>query len=57
MRNPLRSEESAFRLVVWTIVLGAVLVLASRIDTWLGLAVFLAEAAAVAWWLTGDRRA
>ena len=31
MRNPLRSEESAFRLVVWTIVLGAVLVLGAAL--------------------------
>jgi hypothetical protein len=54
--NPLRSEDAAFRLVGWTIAYLAPIALASLLSTWLGLAVFLAETAALGWVLTRSRR-
>jgi len=56
MRNPLKDEATAFRLVF--IVLGAMalLALASWISTWLGLAVLVVELPAGAWVLRGGRR-
>ncbi len=56
MRNPLRDEASAFRLVF--IVLGAMalLALASWISTWLGVAVFVVEVAVGIWALRGGRQ-
>ncbi len=48
MRNPLESEETAFRFVLGTLAYLAPIVLASWIAAWLGFAVFvLATAAAV----------
>jgi GABA permease len=41
MRNPLRSEETAFRFVLGTIVYLALIVLASWLATWLGVIVFV----------------
>ena len=46
MRNPFRSEAEAFRFVWLTIVYCALIVVASVINTWLGLAVFIVETAA-----------
>ncbi len=40
MRNPLRSETDAFRLVLLTIGYFALIVIGSLIDVWLGVAVF-----------------
>jgi hypothetical protein len=57
MRNPLRDEASAFRLVLVVLAGAALLAVASWISTWLGLAVFLAELAAGIWWLRGGRPA
>ncbi len=48
MRNPLRDEEAAFRIVLWTIAYFVPIVVASRISAWLGLAVFFLETVAVA---------
>src|SRR5437870_692302 len=57
MRNPFRTEAEAFRFVWLTIVYGALIVIGSRINTWLGLGVFIVETAVVAWWiLTRGRR-
>ena len=42
MRNPLKDEETAFRFVLGTIVYLALIVLASRLATWLGVVVFVA---------------
>lgn len=53
MRNPLRSEENAFRFVLGTIVFFALIVAASWISTWLGIAVFVILTGGVAWWLRG----
>ena len=41
MRNPLKDEETAFRLVLGTIVYLALIVLASWLATWLGVVVFI----------------
>src|SRR6478735_9835225 len=50
MRNPFRSEESAFRFVWLTIGYFALIVIGSVIDRWVGLAVFAALSAAIGWW-------
>ena len=41
MRNPLEDEETAFRFVLGTIVYFSLIVLASWLATWLGVAVFV----------------
>jgi GABA permease len=51
MKNPLRSEEQAFRLVWQTIAYFAVIVLAYWINHWLGLVAFVVLTAGVGWWL------
>src|SRR5690349_1353075 len=51
MRNPFRTEAEAFRLVWLTIIYFALIVIASVINTWLGLGVFIGETAIVAWWV------
>jgi GABA permease len=51
MRNPFRTEAEAFKLVWLTIVYFALIVIASVINTWLGLGVFIGETAIVLWWL------
>jgi hypothetical protein len=52
MRNPFRSEQSAFRLVWLTIGYFVLIVIGAAIDRWVGLAVFVIETAAIAWWFT-----
>jgi hypothetical protein len=49
MRNPLRSEAEAYRFVWGTIAYFAAIVIAGVINTWLGLAVFVALTAGVVW--------
>jgi GABA permease len=57
MKNPFKTEESAFRFLVLTIVYGALIVIGSKINTWIGLTVFIIETAVVGWWiLTQGRR-
>jgi len=51
MKNPFRTEESAFRFLVLTIAYGALIVIGSKINTWIGLTVFIVETAIVAWWV------
>ena len=51
MRNPFRSEAEAFRFVWLTIGYFALIVIASLINRWLGVAVFVVLTAVVAWWL------
>ena len=41
MKNPFRTEESAFRFLVLTIAYGALIVIGSKINTWIGLTVFI----------------
>jgi hypothetical protein len=42
MRNPLRSEPEAFRFLLLTIGYFALIVIGAKIDTWVGVAVFVA---------------
>ncbi len=56
MRNPLRDEASAFQVVWLTLAGAAVVVAASYLSPWLGLAVFLALLAAATWAIRGGLR-
>jgi len=56
MRNPFRSEGAAFRFVWLTIGYCALVVIGSLIGTWVGVAVFVALTALVAWWAVGRGR-
>jgi hypothetical protein len=51
MRNPLRSEAEAYRFLIVVIVGAAVIIVASFIDKWLGVAVAVLAFAALFWWL------
>jgi hypothetical protein len=51
VRNPLRSEGEAYRLL-WIVVGGAALIIvAAYINTWLGVAVAVLAFVALGWWL------
>jgi hypothetical protein len=51
MRNPLRSEAEAYRLL-WIVIGGAaVIIVAAFINTWLGVAVAVVAFGALGWWL------
>ena len=53
MRNPFRSEEAAFRFLLLVIGFLGLVAVASLINRWAGLAVFLLETGAlVSWWVT-----
>src|SRR5258708_1053816 len=56
MNNPFRTEESAFRFLVLTIAYGALIVIGSKIHTWVGLTVFVVEEGMVVWWLLLEGR-
>jgi hypothetical protein len=56
MRNPVRSEEAAFRFLLFAIGYLALIAVGSAINTWLGLAVFLAELGATVALLLRARR-
>jgi hypothetical protein len=51
MRNPFRSEAEAFRFLLLAIGYGALIVIGSRINVWLGLAVFIAGIVLGGWWV------
>jgi hypothetical protein len=51
MRNPIRSEADAFRLVLLTIGYFALIVIGYVINGWLGLAVFVVLTVAGLWWV------
>ncbi len=51
MRNPLRSEAEAYRLLGVVVVGAAVIIGAAYINTWLGVAVAVVAFGALAWWL------
>ena len=53
MRNPLKSEETAFRFVLGTIVYLALIVLASLVATWLGVVAFVVVTVAALFLLRG----
>ncbi len=57
MRNPVRNEGDAFRLVWFTLGYFVVIAVAAKLDRWLGLGAFLVETAGVIWWLSRDRPA
>jgi hypothetical protein len=50
LRNPFRSEAEAYRLVWLTLGYFALIVLASLLNVWLGLAVFIVLTAILLWW-------
>jgi hypothetical protein len=50
VRNPFRSEESAFRFVWLTIGYFALIVIGSVISRWVGVGVFVVLTAGVVWW-------
>ena len=50
MRDPFRSEESAFRFVWLTIGYFALIVIGSAISRWVGVGVFVVLTAGVVWW-------
>jgi GABA permease len=56
MKNPFRTEESAFRFLVLTIAYGALIVIGSKINTWVGLGVFLVGAVIIGWWIVSRGR-
>jgi len=51
MKNPFRTEAEAFKLVWLTIIYFALIVIASVINKWLGLGVFIGETAILIWWI------
>jgi hypothetical protein len=51
VRNPFRTEAEAFRAVVGFVIAAALIVIGSRINVWLGVAVAVVEAALVTWWV------
>src|SRR5215831_17098173 len=51
MRNPFRSEAEAFRFLLLAIGYGALIVIGSRINVWLGFAVFIAGIVVGGWWV------
>jgi len=54
--NPLRSEAAAFRWVLGTIVVAALVVAAAWLSTWAGIAVFLLLVAVGCWRLMSSAR-
>ena len=51
MRNPLRSENEAFRFLIVVIVAALVIVGAAYLNTWVGVAAAILAVAGIAWWL------
>ena len=56
MKNPLRDEASAFQAVLITLGAAVLIVVAAWLNTWLGLAVFVALVAAAFWAIRGGMR-
>jgi GABA permease len=52
MRNPVRSEDDAFRIVLLIVVALGLIALGAWINKWLGVAVVLAEVVGVVWFVT-----
>jgi GABA permease len=52
MKNPVRSEQDAFRFLLYALVYFALIVIGYFIDHWLGLAVFVVLSLIVLWRLT-----
>jgi len=56
MQNPFRTEEQAFRFLIVTIGCAALIVIGAFINRWLGLAVFVVEAAVLGWFVVRHGR-
>jgi GABA permease len=56
MRNPLKDEETAFRVVLGTIAYLGLIVLASWLATWLGVVTFVVLTVIAVWILRGGKR-
>ena len=56
MKNPVRDEASAFQVVLLTLGGAVLVVVAAWIETWLGVAVFLALCVAALWAIRGGMR-
>jgi hypothetical protein len=57
MRNPLRSEAEAFRFVIVAVIGALVIIGASFINVWVGVAAAVIVVGGIVWWLTaGDIR-
>ena len=54
MRNPLRSEGEAYRLLWVVVACAAAIIVAAYINTWFGVAVAVIAFAALGWWLTHE---
>jgi hypothetical protein len=54
MRNPLRSEGEAYRLLWIVVGAAAVIIAASFLNTWLGVAVAVIAFGALGWWLMNE---
>jgi hypothetical protein len=50
MRNPLRSEDEAFRFLVVVIAGAVIVIVAATIDRWAGVAAAILVVASVTWW-------
>ncbi len=57
MRNPLGSEEEAYRFLGVIIVGAAAIIAAAYLNTWLGLAAAVVVLVAIGWWLKHEPRA
>lgn len=55
MRNPVSSEEAAFRFLGYTIAFFIPIAIGSVINTWLGLAIFLLETTSLIAWFVRAR--
>ena len=51
MRNPLRSEDEAFRFLIAAVVAAVVIAGAAYVNTWLGVAAAILAVAGIFWWL------
>ena len=51
MQNPFRSEAEAFRFLIRTIAYFAVIAVATLINNWLGVVVFVVATGVIVWWL------
>ena len=54
MKNPLRSEDEAFRFLIAVILAALVIAGAAWINTWLGVAAAVVAASGLVWWLRGE---
>src|SRR5487761_1018594 len=51
MRNPLRSEDEAFRFLIASVVAALVIAGAAYVNMWLGVAAAVLAVAGILWWL------